>query len=261
MASMYWIKQTKEAPSFPELIWNKPENKLHAGKLLIIGGSLHAFSAPSTAFSKATSAGAGSIRLLLPVSIKKTVVSLLPEADFAPVTPSGSFSKLALSQFLEHSAWADGVLLAGDFGRNSETTILLERFIQETTSLAIIVEDAVDNLMNTPSFANNPKVVAITNFAQLQKLAMKLKFKSAFTSGMSLSSLAETLHEFSEQYSMAVVTVFENNYIVSYQGRVSSTPISSSTNTGIAMASILSVWAIQNPNNLFEALTTVITQS
>ncbi len=90
---------------------------------------------------------------------------------------------------------------------------------------------------------------------------MKLKFKTALTSGMPLSSLAETLHEFSKQYPMAVVITFENNYIVSYQGRVSSTSISDSTNKVIAMASILSVWAIQNPNKLFEALTTAITQS
>lgn len=257
----YWIKQTKEAPLFPELIWSKPENKLHAGKLLIIGGNLHAFGAPSIAFTKATSAGAGSIRLILPDSIKKTVATLIPEADFAPVTPSGSFSKQALDQFIEQSTWADGVLLAGDFGKNSETAILLERFIQEATGPVIIAGDTIDNLMDTPDFANISKVVTVTNFTQFQKLAIKLKFKTAFTSSMSLNNIVVALHEFSNLYSMAIMLIFENSYIIAHKGRISSTQILNPSNTIIDIASALSVWVIQNPTNIFEALTTAVYQS
>jgi NAD(P)H-hydrate repair Nnr-like enzyme with NAD(P)H-hydrate dehydratase domain len=69
----YWLKQTPDKPLFPNMLWSKPENKLHAGKLLVIGGNLHGFSAPATAFAEARKAGIGSQRVVLPDAIQKTV--------------------------------------------------------------------------------------------------------------------------------------------------------------------------------------------
>ena len=37
----------------------------------------------------------------------------------------------ALAPLLDLAQWADGVLLAGDIGRNSETTVLLETFMSK----------------------------------------------------------------------------------------------------------------------------------
>src|ERR1700749_1211633 len=116
----YWHKQTTDKPLYPELLWSRPENKRFAGKLLIIGGSLHGFTAPAQAYAEALKAGIGSARVLLPDALQKTIGTVLEAGEFAPSTPSGSFSKQALAEALELSQWADGVLLAGDFDRNSE---------------------------------------------------------------------------------------------------------------------------------------------
>ena len=258
MEHTYWQKQTKNSPLFPELIWDKPENKLHAGKLLIVGGNLHAFNAPSIAYAQAIKAGAGAIRLILPISIKKTIQALLPDAEFAPVTPSGSFAKQSLSLLLENEAWADGILLAGDFGKNSETAILLERFLQETTRPTILVGDTIDNLLKTPDFMHKPESIAILTLLQLQKLAIKLKFTKAFTSSMSLTNLVEAMHELISLYSLSIVLPFENNIIIASNGSITTTKIVNISSVNTVIASVASVWVMQNPNNIIKALTTAI---
>ena len=50
----------------------------------------------------------------------------LEDGEYAPSTPSGSFSTQALGELQAMANWADGTLIAGDIGRNSETAILLE---------------------------------------------------------------------------------------------------------------------------------------
>ena len=47
-------KQTKAKPFFPDLLWSRPENKFHAGKLLIVGGNAQAALAPAQAYMLAT---------------------------------------------------------------------------------------------------------------------------------------------------------------------------------------------------------------
>src|SRR6185369_8603868 len=125
----YWLRQEAGKPLFPELEWSRPENRSQAGKLLIIGGNLHGFAAPAEAYAEATKAGIGTARVLLPDAVQKIVGRFLENGEFAPSTPSGSFSQKALNEWLIHSSWADGVLLAGDLGRNSETAIVLEKFL------------------------------------------------------------------------------------------------------------------------------------
>ena len=143
MEHTYWLKQGAE-PLFPDILWSRPESKMGAGKLAIIGGNSHGFSAPGIAYGAAQQAGAGVTRVLLPDAVKKVVKGLLPDADFAPSTPSGSFSKQSLSELLQLANWSDCVLLAGDIGRNSETSIVLEDFVHKYTELLVVAQDAVD---------------------------------------------------------------------------------------------------------------------
>jgi hypothetical protein len=128
MDRTFWQRQTADKPLFPDLLWSRPETKRTAGKLLIVGGNAHGFSAAAEAYGAAAKAGIGTARVLLPDSLQKTVGKVFAAGEYAPSTPSGSFSQQALAELLELAQWADGVLLAGDFGRNSETAILLESF-------------------------------------------------------------------------------------------------------------------------------------
>src|SRR5581483_9146744 len=147
---MNWLKQTTNNPLFPDLLWSRPENKRQAGKLLVIGGNKFGFAVPGLAYNTALKAGIGSCRVLLPQSLQRIVGSLL-EADFAPSNPSGSFAKDALAQFIENTSWADGVLLAGNLGRNSETAILLDGFVKKYLGHLVIADDSLDYFINTGS--------------------------------------------------------------------------------------------------------------
>src|SRR5690606_2345051 len=57
----YWRRQTPGEPLFPDVLWSRPEQKTTAGKLLVIGGNLHAFAAPAEAYNEAEKAGVGTV--------------------------------------------------------------------------------------------------------------------------------------------------------------------------------------------------------
>src|SRR5665213_467989 len=146
MAVTYWHKQALDKPLFGELLWSQPENKNQAGKLLIIGGNAHGFRAPAEAYQESLNAGAGTVRVLLPSSLQKTVSKLFVEANFASSTPSGSFSRASLAEALDIAEWSDSVLLIGDTGHNSETAIMLESFINKYRGPLTLFGDCIDNL-------------------------------------------------------------------------------------------------------------------
>jgi NAD(P)H-hydrate repair Nnr-like enzyme with NAD(P)H-hydrate dehydratase domain len=132
MNQSYWHKQGEKA-LFPNLLWARPEVKGAAGKLLVVGGHAQSFAAAAEAYTAAEKAGIGTVRVLLPDSLEKTVGKLFPSAEFAPSNPSGGFATRALAELLAAAQWADGVLLAGDLGRNSESLAMLENFAGKYT--------------------------------------------------------------------------------------------------------------------------------
>jgi hypothetical protein len=128
MTPDFWHKQTADKPLYPDMQWSRPENRLFAGKLLVIGGSVHGFAAAGEAYAQATKAGIGTARMYLPDALQKVLGRTFEAGEFGPATPSGSFSQRALAEALAMANWGDGTLLAGDLGRNSETAIFLEKF-------------------------------------------------------------------------------------------------------------------------------------
>lgn len=253
----YWVKQTKDQPLFPDLLWSRPENKAHAGKLLIVGGNLHGFSAPASAYQASLKAGIGSVRVLLPDSLRKTVGKVLDVGEYAPSTPSGSFSQKALAELLEHSAWADGVLLAGDFGRNSETALLIEKLMQKYSGQLTIVQDSLELISISPAgFPARQNTCVVATIAQLQRILTSCKWPQAITMDMPLGQLVNVLRDFTIEYPLTVVTKQNEMILVACAGQISSTK----TDTGldswrIATAASASVWWLQNPEKPFESIT------
>jgi NAD(P)H-hydrate repair Nnr-like enzyme with NAD(P)H-hydrate dehydratase domain len=256
MDNTFWHKQSVEQPLFPGLLWSRPEYKAQAGKLLIIGGNLHSFSAVAEAYGEALKAGAGAVRVILPDALQKTVARIFPEAEFAVSTPSGSFGQASLTEFLEATAWADGVLLAGDFGRNSETAVLLEAFAEKYQSQLALTGDSVDYFINLRQVLSRPKTLLVTNLNQLQKLAAHVPLSQAFTSGMALLQFAGALHEFTTKVGANVLTTHAENSCVAAGGQVSTTKISKTSRGELKLAAHASVWWLQNPSKIFEAVTT-----
>lgn len=255
----YWQKQTPDKPLYPDLLWSRPENARFAGKLLIIGGNIQGFAAAGEAYTEATKAGIGTGRVLLPDSLQKTVGRVLETGEYAPSTPSGSFSKRALAELIAHSAWADGVLLAGDFGRNSETAILLEQFASKYSGQLTITKDAVDYFLNISAVLDRPDTTLVLSFAQLQKLAANARFTRPFTFEMDLLRLVEALHEFTVTNQANIIVRHLNNIFVAVKGQVSTTPVGNETKIWrVKTAAHAAVWWLQNPSKSYEALTTAM---
>ena len=227
---------------------------------MVIGGNAHGFSAPAEAFAASGKAGAGVTRVLLPDALQKTVGKVFAAGEYAPSTPSGSFAQTALAEFLADSGWADGVLLAGDFGKNSETAILLEKYVGKYSGQLTVTNDAADYFITSPQkILERADTTFVISFAQLQKLASGAHFPQAFTSEMDLLRFVETLHNFTETYKINIVTTHLENIFVAASGEVSSTKNAQITDSWqTRTAASTSTWWLQNPSKTFQALTTGI---
>lgn len=262
MQANYWHKQTKNELLFPDLEWSKPENKMHAGKLVIIGGNLHGFAAPALAFGEAEKAGIGSVSVVLPSAIQKTVGGFLPEAVFVPSTPIGSFGSPSLAEMLDSASWGDAVLLAGDFGRNSETAIVLEKFLDSFTGPVTITQDAIDLYLQSPDILlQRPDTTLVISFAQLQKLATKSQFVMPFTFDMGLVRFVDALHQFSLVHHVSIIVKYLQDIVVAVDGQVSTTKLDKELPIWrVKTAAHASVWQLQHPGMLFKSLSTSVGQ-
>lgn len=256
----YWQRQHSSKPLFPDLLWSRPEQKSSAGKLLIIGGNLHAFAAPAEAYAEAEKAGIGTVRVILPDATKKIVGKIMEHVEYAPSTPSGSFSQQALAELFDLATWADGVLLAGDLGRNSETAILLEKFASKYNGQLTLAKDAADYVVSSPEIVQGREnTLLVLSFAQLQKLAVILGFDTPFTFDMDLLRLVEGLHAFTEKFSPHIIVKHLDQMHCAVDGQVVSTRLEEDREIWrVKTATHTSVWWLQNPNKPLEAAATAL---
>lgn len=255
----YWQKQTSDKPLFDDILWSRPETRQGAGKLLVIGGNAHGFAAAAEAYAAAEAAGAGVVKAVLPEALKRTVGVLGPY-EFASSTQSGGFGRSALDELLAGASWADAVLVGGDLGQNSETSVLLESFAKHYGGPLAVTGDTIDYFYTSPrAVMDRPNTLVVLTLAQLQKLATALRHETPFLLGMGTLLLVQALHEFSKKYQTAVMTKESGNIIVAYQGRVSSTRLTADDEDWqVTAAARASVFWMQNPSRPFEALTTAL---
>lgn len=252
----YWQQQEKEA-LFPDIEWSKPENKMTAGRLLIVGGNAFGFSAPAVAYQEAMKAGIGAVRILMPAGLQK-VVGHLPDAFFAPQNPSGSFSKKALDDLLLHASWSEGVVLAGELGRNSETAVTLETFSKKYSGQLTVTKDAVDYFLHQPtSLLERKNTCIVLSIEQLQKFGVHTKRVTPITLKMTASSLASWLHEFTTDYAAIIVTLHNNQLFVASGGSVVTSAFPSGDKVWrIPTAAHACVYWLQHPQKPLEAIAT-----
>lgn len=258
-----WLKQDKEHPLFPDLLWSRPETKRTRGKLLIVGGNLHGFARVAESYSEAEKAGIGSVRIVLPDSLRREVPDDI-STFFVPATPSGSLATSSLVELLEQAAWADGVLWAGDLGRNSETAILLEKFLLKSKGQVTLVHDAADYAAHSPNLVQSrPSTLLVVTLAQLQKLLRNAHQPYTISLSMNLAQLVETMNAFSQKWGLGLITKQGASIIVAIeeQASVTATSLPDEDYWRIATATHAAVWQLQNPSRSFEALSaSVVTQ-
>lgn len=257
----YWQKQHLGEPLYPEIVWNKPEQKSLAGKLLIIGGNLHSINAPNVAYNQAIISGVGECKAVMPLSTRKFFGTKLPlNIEFLASNPSGSFGAKAYEDIMQLANWADGILFCGDVGKNSETSILLEE-LSKLNVPKTYVNDCIDPFIYKPEYIlNDINSLFVLSFAQLQKISQNIKSTLAFTSNLEIAQIAEKLHLFTISNSVGIIT--EHNKIIyfAFKGSVITTKFEHTDSWSLRMATEASIWWLQNSNQKFKSVTTAISQ-
>jgi hypothetical protein len=254
---MSWQTQLADKPLFPDLLWSRPQNKRQAGKLLIVGGQAQEFSHVAASYQDAQKAGAGTIKVILPVSLSK-LAAAVPDVQFAPANQSGSFARSALAELLDASQWANGVLLAGDFGKNSETTATLDSLLAKIEKPVTINEDALQSIDTGFKQLMDRDVDLILGFKTLQKLGGEAGLEKPFVSTMPSVALAERLSELSKTAAANIVAVSEGHIWVASRGQVTSTKSDQADLT--RLSGYCAVWHMQNLAKPLEAITTACYQ-
>lgn len=255
----YWRQQASDSPLFPDIEWQKPEQKALAGKLLIIGGNAHGFAAVAQAYQDAVKTGAGECRVVLPDALKKAIDPLTLDCVFVPTNASGGVTKEALPAIKAAAEWSDALLFIGDAGRNSETAIVYEDILRTFPGkLSIITRDALDLVKSMwPDLLQRENMVFIATFAQLQKMFQAVYYPKTLLFSMQLTNVVEALHKFSVTYPANIVVFHQNQLLVTNGGDVSSTPWENPLVIWRgSVAAKAAVYAMQQPKQLFQAVTT-----
>lgn len=220
----YWRQQTADTPLFPDIEWGKPEQQKSRGRLGIVGGNKLGFAGVAEAYSTALLAGAGEVRVLLPDCLRSSIPKTMTDVVFGACNPSGSLSREAMPEVHALSAWATGILLAGDAGRNSETAIAYSDLIREYNGLLVITRDAVDLVKNdTEALVNRPNTALVVSFAQLQKIFQAVYYPKILTFSMQLLQLVEAVHKFTITYPVTLTVLHRDTLVVAHDGQVVTT--------------------------------------
>jgi len=220
----YWHQQVPDKPLFPDIEWSKPEQKSKAGKLGIIGGNKLGFAGVAESYTTALRTGAGEVRILLPDILKKMIPTSMTDVVFGSTNPSGSLAREALTEMKAIGQWANGILLIGDAGRNSETAIVYEDFIRDYKGPLTITRDAIDLVKNSSTaLVERPNTLIIASFAQLQKLFQTVYYPKVLTFSMQLTNLVEAIHKFTITYPISIAVLHNETILIASGGEVTST--------------------------------------
>ncbi len=253
-----------QPPAFEEIEWERPQTIRQAGELLIVGGSPHGFASIGNSYSFATAAGAGRISVALPSALKAAVTGMIENAVYLPSTISGSFSKKGLGELRAYANEAWLTLLAGDFGRNSETALLIEGLLVSFKGKLVVSKDAVDFAATSypRQVLDNENLTLVCSLSQLQKILKTAGFSKNLTFNMSMEQIANFLHEVSQLVSSHIITVHHAHCFVASKGSLSITPLGFEEGLWqTKVAAYTSVYWMQHESKPFKALTTGVYQA
>lgn len=258
-------KQSLESPLFPEIEWEAPQNIKQRGELLIVGGSLQGFASVANSFEYSKRAGIGRARVLMPEATKSSVAGFIDNIDFLPSTPSGSFAKTGLTSLKSFAQEAWGVLLAGEFGRNSETAALIEGFLMSTSGKIVLSKDAVDYAITAypRPVLQRENTLLVLSLSQLQKLLKNAGAADNVRFEMSLQQTSAFLESLSVNVNAAIVTAHHKHLFVVVNGSVTVTPYATDEESlwQTRTAAYTATYWLQHETKPLEAITTAVYDS
>ena len=127
-------------------------HKYSAGSVLVIGGSGSFTGAPLMTAQSALRAGAGSVVLAFPASLRPVIARRLTEVVLAPLpeTPSGALGMSALEAALGRASRADAVAIGPGLSREEETVRFVREFLSRAPLPAVVDADALFALKGIP---------------------------------------------------------------------------------------------------------------
>jgi hypothetical protein len=148
-------------------------------------------------------------------------------------------------------------LLPGDISRNSETTVLLEKFLEKYQGQVTLTKDTADIFAQQPfTILQRADTLLVLAMGQLRQLGSEAHFPRAFTSELGLVQLIDALYEFTKRFPLSIITRHQSHLIVAMNGQISTTKLVSEQPVWrLETATRASVWQLQNPTKVFEALT------
>ncbi|MDO4870756.1 MAG: hypothetical protein Q3996_01540 [Candidatus Saccharibacteria bacterium] len=251
----YWRKQDPKQPIFESILWSKPDQINQTGQIGLVGGTKSTFLAVSQAWQAITNLKVQTSSVL-PAELKP-ILKNLPNTVFADTNPSGGLSQKALPELLSLQNTTDGLLLVGDAGKNSETSLLYENFIRQVSNdkPIIITRDAIELVSNAAThIVNQDNIVLIMSFSQTQKLFRSVFYPTMLLFSMPIVKIIEALHKFTITYRLTIVLFHQNQLFIAHEGQVISTEFTKMTDIwqGILQAKI-ACWCVWNPQKLLEA--------
>lgn len=232
MDNLNYYKKLTNLKVFAELSWNIPEQK--TGRISLIGGNSQNFAfIIKNAEKMQNQFPIKELQVVLPDALKNKVPPL-PNFIFTKSTDSGSFAK---SDELNHSfASSDFNILLGDFSKNSATCIAMSDALRNSSAPSIITRDTIDLLLpEMPNLIERDNLFIVGTMAQMQKLFRAVYYPKMLLLSMPLMQAVETLHKFTLSYSCTILTLFENQLIISYSGQVVSIPLISTSYTPLSL--------------------------
>lgn len=220
--------QDTAKPLFPDSLL-EPERQDLRGKVLIIGGSSAGFAGVNYAYTKALELGAGEVRVFLPKNLEK-LLPKNPDFVFSGDSKALGFTKAVIGDLKGLTAWADGIVLIGDFGKNSETAQTFSHFLTNLKDFSadkkplLITRDAIDLLLPALPLENSNAKLFLT-FAQLQKLLKHVFYPKIVIFSMPLPQLADVIHKFTLTYQCGLATFASDMFIVGLGGEIIATDL------------------------------------
>lgn len=224
----YWRKQQPGQPLYGDILWSRPERRDQAGRLTVIGGNSHGFSAVASAYQLARQLGVGEVRAVIPdalgAKLPTAVRHQLDDLILAPSNPSGGLALGAERDLAVAAGWSNNLLFIGDNGANAETAKLLERFLtnqahQETR--VTLARDTIDLLVySAEALLARENCHLVLSLAQLQKLARAVYYPRVITFLQGVKQIAETLHKFTISYRVVITLFHDDNLLVAGGGEV-----------------------------------------
>ncbi len=257
-ANTVWEIQNSDKALFPDVLWDKPENKIHANSALIIGGSSTNFHLVSDAYAYAQKINFAQLKFYLPKSLEKLTRSLLINTEYGDINKSGSFAMTNLANLISLSAQYDSTILIGNLGESSETNLLFEKLSNQIINKNLILcNDSLQFLNNQQLTTNPEKFTLIVELNQLQKIIRLLNFSQNIKSSDDLTIIADIVSKLAKKYLLKIVLRMNQHVLVFADDKCSLTKKNQIDDKWSSKISVeIASWMNFNTVKKYERLTT-----